>query len=93
MSGSTTTIDWASARSLPGVGGERGPVTVFDREMQNAVVMAPASQFMAASSMVWEGGRRQNRYLGFGLYGRMKEVQHARKRNDADVSILLLPLL
>ena len=66
-------MDWTSAASLPG-GGDGGPVAVFDKNMQNAVVMSPASQFMGASQSAWEGMDKKSHYLSFGLLGTATEV-------------------
>ena len=73
VSGDTTTMDWTSAASLP-AGGDGGPVAVFDKNMQNAVVMSPASQFMGASQSAWEGMDKKSHYLSFGLLGTATEV-------------------
>ena len=77
--GSTTTIDWTLAASLPG-GDDGGPVAVFDKDMQNAVVMSPASQFMGASQSVWEGMDKKSHYLSFGLLGTATEVVRVLER-------------
>lgn len=66
--------DWSEAESVPGGGSGGFPLVVFDKKMENAVVMAPASQFMAASQGVWKGMNGSS-YLGFGLLGSLTKVR------------------
>ena len=67
--------DWSDAELyVPGGGSGGFPLVVFDKEMNFAVVMAPASQFMAASQGVWKGMNRSS-YIGFGLLGSLTQVR------------------
>jgi hypothetical protein len=65
--------DWADVTKLPG--GDHGgiPAVVFDKQMKNAVVISPASQFMAAAQSVWEGMDKTNN-VGFGLLNAVTEI-------------------
>ena len=73
MAGSVYVGDWGDADKLPG--GDHGgiPAVVFDKAMKNAVVISPASQFMAAAQSVWEGMDKTDN-VGFGLLGAVTEV-------------------
>ena len=78
-------MDWTSAASLPG-GGDGGPVTVLDKDMQNAVIMSPASQFMAASQFSSTVMDKKSHYLSFGLLGKAVEVNGMRTRLNVPVA-------
>ncbi|XP_062503496.1 uncharacterized protein LOC134180364 [Corticium candelabrum] len=65
--------DWSNAELIPGGGPGGFPLVVFDRKTKTAVVMSPASQFMAASQGVWKGMNGHN-YLGFGLLGSITQI-------------------
>lgn len=77
VAGSLFVGDWSNADKLPG--GDHGgiPTVVFDKAMKNAVVMSPASQFMAAALSVWEGMDKTNN-VGFGLLGSVTKVRTLR---------------
>ena len=70
--------DWSNAELIPGGGPGGFPLVVFDRKTKTAVVMSPASQFMAASQGVWKGMNGHN-YLGFGLLGSITQVRISTK--------------